>query len=101
MASRSAPLLFAASLALAACSSKPAASTGGTSSGGTGAGGHGGAADAGPALRVLFIGNSYTYVNDLPGRVHAVAESSGVATVDVDSVVQGGATLQEMTLTSA
>jgi hypothetical protein len=30
------------------------------------------------ALRVLFIGNSLTYVNDLPGLVGALADSAGV-----------------------
>jgi hypothetical protein len=54
------------------------------------------AADAGPsALRVLFIGNSYTYVNDLPGMLGKIAASSGVApTITTDEVVEGSATLE-------
>ena len=47
-----------------------------------------------PALRVLFIGNSYTYVNDLPGRLVALAAASGLASIVVDSVVRGGARLE-------
>lgn len=33
--------------------------------------------EARPAVRVLFIGNSLTYVNDLPGMVAALAATSG------------------------
>jgi hypothetical protein len=33
----------------------------------------------GEGRRVLFIGNSLTYINDLPGIVQALAESAGVA----------------------
>lgn len=48
------------------------------------------------SLRVLFIGNSYTYVNDLPGRVHELAASSaGGPEIVVESVAPGGATLQQ------
>lgn len=114
MLPRFAPLVAAASLALAACSSASTDSTGpssgrtsssGASSGGAGTGGGdggvGGMGGGDVALRVLFIGNSYTYVNDLPGRVHALAASSGIGTVEVDSVVQGGATLEAMTMTNA
>ena len=52
--------------------------------------------DAGPgALHVLFIGNSYTYVNDLPGMLANIAATSGTApTITTDEVVQGGATLE-------
>lgn len=48
--------------------------------------------DAGRPLRVLFVGNSYTYVNDLPGVLEQLAASAGV-TVRTESVVEGGATL--------
>jgi hypothetical protein len=37
--------------------------------------------------RVLFIGNSLTYVNDLPGMVKALAESAGAAPFVVEQVV--------------
>jgi len=56
-----------------------------------------GAADAGPStLRVLFIGNSYTYVNDLPGMLSKIAATAGSPpTITTDEVVQGGATLED------
>jgi hypothetical protein len=52
--------------------------------------------DAGPtALNVLFIGNSYTYVNDLPGMLAQIAATAGTPpTITTDEVVQGSATLQ-------
>ncbi len=51
---------------------------------------------AGPGtLRVLFIGNSYTYVNNLPGLVMAL--SAGEAKpLDAEMVVEGGATLDQL-----
>ena len=51
--------------------------------------------DAGPAeLRVLFIGNSYTYVNDLPGMLARTAATAGTPpAITTDSVTEGGATL--------
>ena len=53
-------------------------------------------ADAGPtALHVLFIGNSYTYVNDLPGMLATIAATAGTPpTITTDEVVQGGASLE-------
>jgi hypothetical protein len=53
--------------------------------------------DAGVAeLRVLFIGNSYTYVNDLPGMLSRIAASSGAPPrIAVDSVTVGGGTLEQ------
>jgi hypothetical protein len=42
---------------------------------------------------VLFVGNSYTYVNDLPGTVQKLVTASGVAVMTVDSVAVPGATL--------
>jgi hypothetical protein len=44
-------------------------------------------------LRVLFLGNSYTAVNDLPGMVSSVALSAG-DTLIYDSNSPGGYTLQ-------
>jgi hypothetical protein len=46
----------------------------------------------GPA--VLFIGNSLTSANDLPGQVRAIAAASGVPT-DTASVTMDGASLQD------
>lgn len=46
-------------------------------------------------LRVLFIGNSYVYVNDLPEKLRRIAETAGVPPViETEQVVVGGATLQ-------
>ena len=45
-------------------------------------------------VRILFIGNSYTYFNDLPGTLQAMAKAGNVA-VEVRSVVAGGATLEQ------
>jgi hypothetical protein len=56
------------------------------------------ASDAGPtALNVLFIGNSYTYVNDLPGMLAQIAATAGTPpTITTAAVTQGGATLEEL-----
>jgi len=45
-------------------------------------------------LRVLFIGNSYTFCNDLPGIVAQLAATNGYAIV-CDSLTRGGATFQD------
>ena len=47
-----------------------------------------------PALRVLFIGNSLTGYNDLPGIVAALGRARNVP-LDVHSVVRGGASLED------
>ncbi len=46
-----------------------------------------------PTLRVLFLGNSYTAANDLPGMVADVASSAGDSVI-YDSNTPGGFTLQ-------
>jgi hypothetical protein len=48
----------------------------------------------GSCLAVLFIGNSYTYVNDLPGTFARLALSGGHR-VEVDQLASGGATLHD------
>jgi len=48
-----------------------------------------------PPLRVLFIGNSYTYGNDLPALVAALAEAAGGRRVDAATCVRGGFTLEQ------
>lgn len=93
--------LVIASLGLAACSTAPIASrstsssssVGGAMSSSSGAGG----ADAAPppAMSVLFVGNSYTYVNDLPTWVKRVGDASGAVSVTVDSVTVAGASLAD------
>jgi predicted small lipoprotein YifL len=50
-----------------------------------------------PALHVLFLGNSYTFVNDLPGQVQAlVASGATPLEITVDSVTEAGATLMRL-----
>ena len=47
------------------------------------------------SLRVLFIGNSYTYVNDLPVQIQRLAASSENALpLVVNTVAPGGSTLE-------
>lgn len=43
-------------------------------------------------LRVLFIGNSATYVHDIPGSLKALSERAGFS-LECDSIVEGGAKL--------
>jgi len=49
---------------------------------------------SGPGLRVLFLGNSLTYSNDLPTLVQAVARAAG-EDMDVDVIAGGGACLED------
>ena len=46
-------------------------------------------------LRVLFVGNSYTYYNNLPEMVAGLAASQGVK-MDVRMIARGGATLDQI-----
>jgi hypothetical protein len=52
------------------------------------------AADNNPCVRVLFIGNSYTYVNDLPGTFARLARSGGHP-VRTGMLAEGGWTLAD------
>ncbi len=45
-------------------------------------------------LRVLFVGNSYTYVNDLPRTLSELARSGGHR-VEVGTLAEGGFSLQD------
>src|SRR5258706_6514706 len=79
--------------------SPPSTSTtdAGDSGGDVGGGDAGGDGSGGKpdALTALFIGNSYTFVNALPTRVHDLAVSAGVPpTIDVRSIVVSSATFQ-------
>jgi hypothetical protein len=47
------------------------------------------------ALRVLFIGNSLTYTNDLPEIVEALAEAAGAARPSCKAIVAGGYSLED------
>jgi len=46
-------------------------------------------------LKVLFVGNSYTSVNDLPSMVAGLAEAAGGRKIDVDRHLVGGCTLEK------
>jgi hypothetical protein len=46
-------------------------------------------------LKVLFIGNSYTSVNDLPGMVAGLAEAAGGGKNEGDRHLVGGCTLEK------
>lgn len=43
---------------------------------------------SGEGRSVLFIGNSYTYVNDLPGIVQSLADSAGGERIAVETVAE-------------
>ncbi len=46
-------------------------------------------------MKVLFVGNSYTFYNDVPGQVAALARADpGAPSIETDRVAQGGATLK-------
>jgi hypothetical protein len=59
-----------------------------------------GTASAGDSLRVLFIGNSHTYVNDLPGLFLGLSEA-GSRPVRTDASTYGGYSLEDHTNTQA
>jgi hypothetical protein len=47
------------------------------------------------ARKILFIGNSFTYSNDLPAMVGALARKVGVDDLHIESVTFGGVSLQD------
>lgn len=47
----------------------------------------------GKTMKILFIGNSYTYVNDLPGLLTAMMAQKGIK-LETKAVVPGGCTLE-------
>ena len=51
--------------------------------------------DTDPTLRILFIGNSLTYANDLPGTVQRLGQSDHTRSVVVSSVAVGNASLED------
>ena len=55
----------------------------------------GGSAAPRPVLRILFVGNSLTYFNDLPGIVTALAGAAGEEAPVCRSVVHGGFSLED------
>ena len=76
-ASRGVALLAWLSLAGASCGSGPAA------------------VDSTDGLQVLFIGNSLTFQNNLPGMLAALVDSAGAGPITVESVTFGGWGLQD------
>ena len=48
-----------------------------------------------PRVRVLFVGNSLTAANDLPGRVQAIARAVGETELEVASYAPGGYALED------
>lgn len=59
--------------------------------------GPGGDPDPDPAAttRILFVGNSLTYVNDLPGMVKALADSAGLPAVQTAQVASADYALED------
>jgi hypothetical protein len=51
--------------------------------------------DPDPTLRILFIGNSLTYANDLPAAVQHLGQSDPNRVVVVSSVTEGGFSLED------
>ena len=47
-----------------------------------------------PPLKVLFIGNSYTYVNDLPALIEGLADAAGGRKIETGQHLIGGCTLE-------
>ncbi|MBY0503523.1 MAG: hypothetical protein K2X03_06430 [Bryobacteraceae bacterium] len=52
---------------------------------------------AGAPVRVLFVGNSYTYYNSLPSMVEELAQAAGLD-IETKAFTRGGSTLLEMEL---
>jgi hypothetical protein len=54
-----------------------------------------GATETKPEIRILFIGNSFTYVNDLPRMVAELAEAGRQRPLHCESETPGGCTLEK------
>ena len=59
-----------------------------------------GGAASGESVDVLFVGNSFTHVNDVPGMVETIAAENGVS-INTEMIAPGGAFLQEHAASSA
>lgn len=51
--------------------------------------------DPSATRRILFVGNSLTYVNDIPGMVKALADSAGIAGVQTAAVAKPDYSLED------
>ena len=49
----------------------------------------------GPGLHVLFVGNSLTYVNDLPGILEAMADSGGQPLLETRMIAKPDYSLED------
>jgi hypothetical protein len=47
------------------------------------------------AMRVLFVGNSHTFFNNMPAMIAALAKSAGKRPLHLQLIARGGATLRE------
>jgi hypothetical protein len=56
---------------------------------------HSRATETKPEIRILFIGNSFTYCNDLPRMVAQLAEAGGQRPLHCESETPGGCTLEK------
>jgi hypothetical protein len=56
---------------------------------------HSRATEAKPEIRILFIGNSFTFYNDLPRMVAQLAEAGGQRPLYYESETPGGCTLEK------
>jgi hypothetical protein len=56
---------------------------------------HSRATEPKPEIRILFIGNSFTYFNDLPRMVAELAEAGGQRPLHCESETPGGCTLEK------
>lgn len=54
-----------------------------------------GCASANPPARVLFVGNSYTFYNNMPAIARALYEASGAGRMEIAMLVQGGQRLSD------
>jgi hypothetical protein len=48
-----------------------------------------------PARHILFVGNSYTYWNELPRMVRALADSAGHPEITIESITAPGVSLED------
>ena len=79
---------------MAACGDAPVAGPSGHVAGSGGSTSTGSGAER-STLRLLFIGNSYTYVNDVPSLLASIAGSSDAGPfIETEALVQGGQTLE-------
>jgi hypothetical protein len=86
-------LLVVLALGVAACGDAPVTEPSGHA-GGSGSSQSSGSGAGRTALRVLFVGNSYTYVNDVPSLLAKISTSVEAGPlIETDALVEGGQSL--------